>query len=209
MTQPANDVHAAPWPDTFPGLDPGLIDSLLRRGQNSDVSGVLAACGRWVEQLGDSDPDTVAWLLLISFYATQAEGAVRKGLQIADRLVALARRCTSPLWESIAHSSMALALIVDGQGARSHRDLAVASVVLDAQLPDRPQAPDVEQDAVAASLLSTACNAVAFALVRLGLLEQSLIRLEQVALHSLDGEEDSATGLYLVRFNQGWVQLHL
>lgn len=209
MTQRPNDVDAAPWPDTFPGLDLGLIDSLLRRGQNSDVPGVLAACERWIDQLGDTDPDTVAWLLLISFYATQAEGAVHRGVRIADRMVSLARSCTSALWESIAHSSRAVALIVDGRGALSHRDLAIASVVLDSHLPDRTQGPDVEQNVIAASLPSTACNAVAFALVRLGLLQEALVRLEQVELHSLDHDEGSATGLYVVKFNQGWVQLHL
>lgn len=93
MTQSAAGA-GAPLPDRFPGLDREWIETLLRRGQNSDVRGVAQACRRWIDEIGDTDDDAVAWLLLVSFYGAQAEGAVAPGLAIADRLVEIWPRCT-------------------------------------------------------------------------------------------------------------------
>lgn len=182
---------------------------LLDLGQNGASAAVVALCEKRVRLLhtGGGDVEDELWLQLIVFYCALAHPSSADSRSVADALVLATARTGNPVWEAIGLCCRALARAGGGGDGLSHPDLGVAAVLLEHHLPSSdptPRVPPDRGDMRGTFLHSIAGNAMALAMLRLGLRGEALRWLHKVE-RMVSGGLPAGPRVHMAVFNSAWV----
>lgn len=199
-------------PASLAVLDRQTFLHLLDLGQNGSSTRVVALCEDRIRSLhaDGGDIEEELWLLLVVFYSAHAHPSCADSREVAEWLVVVAGRSGSPVWEAIGLCCRALSRAGGGGDGLSHPDLGAAAVLLEHHLPSPDRTltfPPDRDDMRGTFLYSIAGNAMALAMLRLGLRAQALRWLHRVERMVSGGIPDRPR-VHMAVFNSAWVHVN-